>query len=114
LPRQLDFAGQSGTVYRYTLLDEEEPPPPRGANYVIAKVEGRSAEVVFAGETDDLSTGEWRRRFADAQKRYGATDILVRLNVRAAVRRAERDDLVGAHHPPMNGGPPRGPPEEGA
>ena len=51
-----------------------------------------------------MSAGEWRPRFEEARKRHGATDMLMRLNVRASVRQQEQDDLVGAHNPPMNGG----------
>lgn len=105
MPRQLDFAGKSGTVYRYTLLEEDRVLPPAGANYVIAKVSDQNARIVFAGETDNLSGSGWKRQFDEARKRFGATDILIRLNVRASIRREEQNDLVGAHNPPMNGGP---------
>jgi hypothetical protein len=105
LPRQLDFAGKSGTVYRYTILEEDRVLPPAGANYVIAKVSDRGAKIVFAGETDNLSSGAWRRKFEEARKRFGATDILMRLNVRSSTRQQEQDDLIEAHQPPMNGGP---------
>lgn len=105
MPLQLDFAGQSGTVYRYTAFEEDRVLPPAGANYVIAKVDGKKAKIVFAGETDNLSSGGWRRKFEEAQKRFGATDVLLRLNVRASIRRQEQEDLIGAHNPPMNGGP---------
>jgi hypothetical protein len=105
LPRQLDFAGKSGTVYRYTFLDDDKVLPPAGANFVIAKLSDKGAKIVFAGETDNLSGGDWRRKFEEGRKRFGATDVLMRLNVRASIRQQERDDLVDGHSPPMNGGP---------
>ncbi|MET0293701.1 MAG: hypothetical protein ABW042_01700 [Phenylobacterium sp.] len=106
MSRQLDFPGKSGAVYRYTVLEEDRALPPAGANYLIAKVNDLgSAKVVFAGETDNFSSGSWRRKFDEARQRFGATDVLMRLNVRAAVRRQEQDDIVEAHNPPMNGGP---------
>ena len=104
MPRQIDFAGKSGTVYRYTILEEDRALPPAGANYVIAKLEDRQAQIVFAGQTDNLSAGAWKTRFEEARKAHGATDILTRLNVRAIVRQQEQDDLIEAHRPPMNGG----------
>ena len=102
MARQLDFAGKSGAVYRYTALEESRALPPAGANYVIAKVSSEGASIVFAGETDNLSTGSWRERLNQAREKYGATDILMRLNVRSVVRQAEQDDLIEEHHPPMN------------
>lgn len=111
MPRQIDFAGKSGTVYRYTFLEEDRALPPAGANYVIAKVTDRGAKIVFAGQTDNLSSGAWRAQFDEARKAHGATDILMRLNVRSTIRQQEQEDLVDAHHPPMNGGAP---PEESA
>ncbi|MDX9998832.1 MAG: hypothetical protein WCY15_14450 [Phenylobacterium sp.] len=105
MPRQIDFAGQSGTVYRYTVLEEERMLPPAGANFVIARIEDRKAEVLFAGETDNLSAGAWRAPFEEARKAHGATDVLMRLNVRSSIRLQELEDLVAAHRPPMNGGP---------
>lgn len=106
MARQIDFAGKSGTVYRYTVLEEDRTLPPAGANFVIAKLEDRQAEIVFAGQTDNLSAGAWKAKFDEARKAYGATDILMRLNVRSSIRQQEQDDLVEAHHPPMNGGKP--------
>ena len=103
MPRQIDFAGKSGTVYRYTVLEEDRALPPAGANFVIARLEDRQAELLFAGQTDNLSTGAWKARFEEAQKAHGATDILIRLNVRSSIRQQEQDDLIEAHHPPMNG-----------
>lgn len=106
MPRQIDFAGKSGTVYRYTVLDEDRALPPAGANFVIARLEDRQAQIVFAGQTDNLSAIAWRAQFEEAQKTHGATDILTRLNVRSSIRQQEQDDLIEAHHPPMNGAPP--------
>jgi len=111
LHRQIDFAGKSGTVYRYTVLEEDRTLPPAGANLVIARLEDRRAQIVFAGQTDNLSAGGWRSKFEEARKAYGATDILMRLNVRAAIRDQEQEDLIEAHHPPMNGGGPPPAPE---
>lgn len=106
MPRQIDFAGKSGTVYRYTVLDEDRTLPPAGANYVIARLEDRQAQILFAGQTDNISAGAWRTQFEQAQKEHGATDILMRLNVRSSIRQQEQDDLIEAHRPPMNGGGP--------
>lgn len=103
LTRQVDFAGKSGTIYRYSQLEENRPQPPAGANYVIAKIAGRSATILYAGETDNLSKGEWRGRLAEAREQGERVHVMTRLNVRSAVRQAEAADLIEHHQPPMNG-----------
>lgn len=99
MARQIDFAGKSGTVYRYTGLDEGRPLPPAGANYVIAD----GATIIYVGETDNLSRGDWRTHLDAARRKYGAAEILTRLNVRSAVRLAEQEDILDEHKPEMNG-----------
>ena len=104
MSRQIEIAGASGARYRYTALDEERFLPPAGANYVIAKVTRSGlAEVVYAGETDNLANRAWRAQFEKAKLAYGATTaVLTRLNVTRAIREAERADLIEQHQPPMN------------
>jgi hypothetical protein len=102
--RQIELAGASGARYRYTALDEERFLPPAGANYVIAKVtRSGAAEVVFAGETDNLANRTWRAQLEKAKVTYGAqAAVLTRLNVTRAIREAERRDLIEQYQPPMN------------
>ena len=103
MTHQIDFAGKSGMVYRYTTVEENRALPPAGGNYLIAKITPDGAIIVFAGQTDNLSAGSWRDLYNQARETYGATDVLMRLNVRGVVRQAEQDDLIEEHHPPMNG-----------
>jgi hypothetical protein len=100
------LAGASGARYRYTTIDENRFLPPAGANFVIAKLTKEGAEVVFAGETDNLANQTWRPELEKARETYAGATVLTRLNVTRAVREAERQDLVQAYHPPMNDGPP--------
>lgn len=102
MARQIDFAGKSGAVYRYTVLEETRSLPPAGANFVIAKVTPDGTDIIYAGQTDNLSAGSWRDPYDKACAEHGATDILMRLNVRSIIREAEQDDLIEEHHPPMN------------
>lgn len=104
LTRQIDFAGKSGSVYRYSALEEERTLPPVGANYVIAQMTPKGASILFAGETECLSARDWQAALDEAHARYGATEVLMRLNVRGAVRKAEREDIIEEHSPPMNAG----------
>lgn len=107
MTRQIDFAGASGSVYRYSSIEEERHLPPAGANYVIAQVQNQAARILFAGETERLSDREWEAALATVraelqQQRAGDAEVFTRLNVRSAVRRAEREDLIQAHAPPLN------------
>jgi uncharacterized protein related to proFAR isomerase len=104
LTRQFELAGKSGARYRYTPLEEERFLPPAGANFVIAKLTPEGAQVVFAGETDNLANQTWRSTLEKARASYGEAQILTRLNVTRAVREAERVDLIEEHQPPMNVG----------
>ena len=110
LTRQIEFAGKSGARYRYTPLEEERALPPVGANYVIAKVTETSSDILFVGETENMSRAAWRERLAEAKRTYGQADVLTRLNVKSVIRQAEREDLIEEHHPPMNSGPSEPPP----
>jgi hypothetical protein len=102
LTRQIELAGASGARYRYTSIDEGRFLPPAGANFVIAKVTKEGAEVVYAGETDNLASQSWRSQLEKAREAYGEATILTRLNVTRAVREAERIDLIEHYHPALN------------
>lgn len=106
MTRQVDFAGKSGTIYRYTELEENRPQPPAGANFVIAAVAGRNATILYVGETDNLSKGEWRGPLTEARERAKGVQVMTRLNIRSAVRQTEAADLIEHHQPMMNGSPP--------
>lgn len=103
LARQIEIAGKSGAVYRYTALEEDRVLPPAGANYVICKPADCGVDLLFVGETESLSRVAWREQLAQARETYGDdADVMTRLNVRSAVRQAEQDDLIEEHRPPMN------------
>lgn len=96
------FTGKSGAAYTYAPLGPQERLRPLAGNYVVAKVDGDTVEVLLAGETDNLMSLNWNELLETGREAHGATDLLVRLNVRGAIRRDERDDLVEAYDPPMN------------
>ena len=100
--RQIEFAGKSGARYRYTPLEEDRFVPPAGANYVIAEITAEGPSIVYAGETDNLASQAWRTALEEARKTYAEAKVLTRLNVKRAVREAERVDLIEHHNPPMN------------
>lgn len=104
MTRQFDFTGQSGTQYRYKTLEELRPISPGGANYLYVRWEGEVATVIFCGETDSLHRAVFDN-WDEAKAEHGANEILARLNITGAVRRAEQADLVGKHKPAMNPSP---------
>lgn len=107
MARQFDFVGKSGSVYRYTALEEERILPTAGANYVIAQLgEGGEARLVYAGETESAMSADLPGRLEEARRAFAGVELLLRLNVRRAVREAERDDLVAQHLPALNDPPP--------
>src|SRR5688500_15311847 len=100
--QRIVFEGSSGAEYSYVPLSPQERLRPLAGNYVIAKLGRKETVVIAAGETDNLSRMPWQDMMSRAVILHGATDILVRLNVRGAIRRQELEDLVEAHHPPMS------------
>ena len=102
MTRQIDLVGKSGVRYRYQSLDEKRFLPPAGANYVIAELKGGDARIVYAGETDNLAEQSWRGPLEEARQSSPKAQVLTRLNVTRAVRKAEQADLIEHHQPPMN------------
>ena len=106
LARQLDFVGKSGTTYRYTALEDDRIPPTAGANYVIAELNpGAEARVLYAGETENVMGSDLAARLEEVRERWRDAELLLRLNVRRAVRQAEQDDLIAGLAPPLNDAP---------
>ena len=104
LARQIDFAGKSGAIYRYNTLEEDRFLPPVGANYVIARVRPDGADLLYAGETESLAARAWQNLLQAAHDKFEDAEVLTRLNVRSAIRQAEREDLIEEHAPPLNAG----------
>ena len=105
MTRQFDITGQSGAQYRYKALEELKPVSPGGANYLFVSWSGDTARIIHAGETDSLHRAVFDT-WDEARGDHGATEIIARLNITGAVRRAEQADIVARHRPPMNPPPP--------
>ncbi len=108
LARQLDLVGKSGSVYRYTTVEEDRILPTSGANYVIAGVgEDGETRVLYVGETESVINADWREQLEVARAHWADAEMLLRLNVLRAIREAEQIDLVEAYRPPLNPEPAR-------
>ncbi len=100
---QLDFHGASGSDYRFFLI-EQQAVSPTGGNFIYARQSPDGLAVLLVGEAENLSVLA-RERWPEAQSQWGATHLFIRLNVTAAMRRREQQDLVEAYAPPMNVAP---------
>lgn len=108
MTRQLDLVGRSGSVYRYTTVEEDRILPTSGANYVIAgQDEEGQTRILYAGETESVINADWREQLDVAREHWSDAEMLLRLNVLRAIREAEQVDLVEAYRPPLNPEPVR-------
>lgn len=96
----IDIQGASGALYRYQLAENARPRTAVSGTYIYVKA-GQHLEVVYAGETINLSEGSIEL-WSQASKDYGATHLYTRLNVAGAAREAELADLLATGEPPMN------------
>ncbi len=111
----VDLQGASGAVYRYRSAGEGDPKTAMSGNFCYVAGDGGDKRVVFLGQTDNLMTGA-RARWTEACNKHGASQLFIRLNISAAARSSELEDLLGSLTPPMNeeGGKKRKPREAAA
>lgn len=97
----IDLKGASGAIYRFMRARMDRPLSPMGGNFIYARGEGETCEVLFLGEAPNLATGAralWERAVAE----HGASELFTRLNVTERVRQQEQADLLSSFTPPMN------------
>jgi hypothetical protein len=99
---QLDVRGVSETVYRFSLFKDGRPLSPMGGNFLFVRETGGKAEILYAGEVQNLLK-DARSRWQEAVETYAATHLFTRLNISERVRQLEHDDIIEAISPPMNG-----------
>ena len=102
MAQQIELAGVSGSIYRYSELESGRVLLPAGANYVIVYTALAGLEVLYAGETENLAEEGWRGILAAIQKQFADARLMTRLNVSGATRRAEQEDLISAYAPVLN------------
>lgn len=95
----IDLKGASGQIYRYRVAPDADPRTTASGNFAYTAPADGGVTVLYLGEANNLLDA--RQRWAEAQE-LGASQLFVRLNVSAAARRGERDDLVEELRPPMN------------
>ena len=98
---QIDCRVTSGEYLRFALFRDGRPLSPMAGNFVYVRGEDEAMEVVFVGETDNLSKHA-QDRWSEAERAFGASGLYTRLNITAAVRRREHAELINAYSPSMN------------
>jgi hypothetical protein len=102
MAERIQFFGKSGQSYTFQRIADQRFLPPAGANVLIAHRAPDGWRILHAGETGNLAEESWRPTLNRALGEHPQAEALYRLNVTRAVRRAEMDDLVQQHAPPMN------------
>jgi hypothetical protein len=98
----IDVHGASGKLYRFRLAPNARPASAMSGTFAYVREEGRAKEILFVGETDNLMNGA-PARWIEAAGQHQATHLYVRLNISAAVRQEELQDILDANTPVMNG-----------
>ncbi len=98
----IDVRGGSGKLYRFRLAANGRPTSAMSGTYAYVREDGGAPLILFIGETDNLMTGA-QTRWAEAIGQHQATHLYIRLNISAATRLEEVQDILEANTPVMNG-----------
>jgi hypothetical protein len=103
---QIDWPGQSGTIYRYYLVYQPRVAAavkPVAANYAFLKQMPSGLFVVlYFGETDNLSERLSGHECWPKAVRLGVNHVVAHPTPNAMARYAEERDLISRWNPPMN------------
>jgi hypothetical protein len=97
----IDVRGGSGKLYRFRLAQNGRPTSAMSGTYAYVREEPGAPAILFVGETDNLMTGA-QTRWSEAIGQHQATHLYVRLNISAATRLEELQDILEANSPVMN------------
>jgi hypothetical protein len=93
----VDLQGVSGASYRFRLAPNGVVSSPIAGNYAFIRETPEGVALLVVAATNDLSsaTADWKRAVA----KYGPMNLYTRLNVSAAVREAEQQDIASYYKP---------------
>ncbi len=97
----IDVRGGSGKLYRFRLAAQGRATSAMSGTYAYVREEGERGEVLFVGDADNLMD-DARSRWDEAVTKQRATHLYIRLNISAAARKAELEDILEDGHPVMN------------
>jgi hypothetical protein len=104
----IGFKGISGQAYTFNVHSWGTPLKSIGGIYVVTRAKpnlqgGRTHDVLYVGQTGDLSERFDAHHKADSFRRHGATDICARVEQSERARLNIEADLIAAYNPPCNG-----------
>ena len=96
--------GKSGKVYDYYTHPFGESFKPAPGNYVFVKKDSEGINIIYIGETGDISERFDSHHKMDDIKSAGATHILTHTgDANEKIRKTEEQDLIDNYDPPCNG-----------
>ncbi len=98
----IDVRGGSGKLYRFRLAENGKPGSAMSGTFAYVRGDPDEHELLFVGETDNLMNGA-QERWMEAVDKHRATHLYIRLNISAATRNEELEDILSANAPVMNG-----------
>lgn len=97
----IDVRGGSGKLYRFRLAPQGKATSAMSGAYAYVRDQAGGCEVVFVGDADNLMN-DARSRWDEAVNHHRATHLFIRLNISAATRKAELEDILEDNRPVMN------------
>ncbi len=98
----IDVRGGSEKLYRFRLAPSGKPTSAMSGAYIYVREDEGRVDVLFVGDADNLMN-DARSRWDEAVGKHRATHLFVRLNISAATRKAELEDILEGGRPVMNG-----------
>jgi len=101
------FTGKSGTKYSFQAFPMDQAFKAVGGVYAVTRRYknsngGYSHEIIYVGQTGDLSTRFDDHHKADCFTKHKATCICVHVDDDEDSRLSKEDDLIKKHNPPCN------------
>jgi hypothetical protein len=100
------FQGKSGSKYDFDVWPMDQTFKDVGAVYAVTRryQDGNtdSHDIIYVGETGDLSTRFDNHHKADCFTEHKANCICTHLDSKESSRLAKEEDLVKKHNPPCN------------
>ena len=100
----VDWAGQSGAVYSYTIHRDGDNLPVAGGNYIFVRFErGNGYYALYIGQTSNLSNRIPSHEKLPCARNHSMNQLHYRVhNGNEASRLAEESDLIKRWTPPCN------------
>lgn len=103
-PALLELIGASGTRYSFYVFDLNTQFKPSGGVYAVTRSSGgQTHQVIYVGQSGDLSERFDTHHKADCFRRHGSNHICAMVERNEKTRLDIEADLIAAYNPPCNG-----------